>query len=154
MGVDLTTYRKKIGAFNTRLNSYREHKANGEKHHTYSRVIKGSDVHFRVFLMILLIGSQLITSETIMLCYRLFQQRLYEPEPLYSCSNIFQSGASNIISPMDYVNHGTVTFDQIIATQYSSLCQRLMLLSSDVELKPDPMTDEEEILYEIRNSKI
>ena len=155
MGVDLTTYRRQIGAFYTRLNSCRKHKAKREKHHTYSRVTKGSDVHFRVFLMILLIGSQLITSETIMLCYRLFQHKLYEPEPLYLCSNIFQSGASIIISPMDYINHGTVTssFDQIIATQYSSLCQRLLLLSSDVELNPGPMTDKEEILYEIRNSK-
>ena len=56
---------------------------------------------------------------------------------------------------MDYINHGTVTssFDQIIATQYSSLCQRLLLLSSDVELNQGPMTGKEEILYEIRNSK-
>lgn len=85
----------------------------------------------------------------------LFQHKLYEAQPLYVCSNIFQNDASNIISKMDYITHGTIilSFGQIIATQYSSLCQRLLLLSSDVELNPGPLTDTEEILHEIRNSK-
>ena len=47
----------------------------------------------------------------------------------------------------------TVPFNYTLTNQYNTYSQGLLILSSDVELNPGPLTDKDEILQAIKSSK-
>lgn len=147
MGIDISTYRQRIGAFQSQLRPSKYRKFGKLDKAKYSRFTSGSDLHFRVLLMLTLIGAQVIIAEGLVLCARKYNFVLFEVNCSYMCTNYI----SNISSGLHRTT--TIPFEHSNINQYSCFSQRLLILSSDIELNPGPLSDKDEILREIRASK-
>ena len=97
--------------------------------------------------MMLLIGMQLIVTESLMACARRLE---YESEGTeMPCCQVHPS----VNSFSDWHQTTTIPLNYECAYQYNSYYERLLLLASDVELNPGPLTDKDEILQAISASK-
>ena len=146
MGVDIVAYRCRIGLFNLCKRKGHEKSPKRKKFKQYSAETSGSDVQFRVFAMCIIIGTQLILADLLLLAIRGYSSRLYEESDDYYRGLAEAShGFESVTTPynMDSGCHYT----------YLGLSQRLLMLSADVETNPGPVTDTELLLQEIRSSK-
>ena len=148
MGVDIIVHRCRIGLFNL----CKRQKPRTNKHYKrykntrYTSHTSGSDVQFRVFIMCILLGTQIILAELLMLMIRNCPSTLYvENDDQYRGLADVSHGFGTVTTP--YTLSGDCQYT------YLGLSQRLLILSADVETNPDPVTDMETILEEIRSSK-
>ena len=146
MGVDIVAYRCRIGLFNLCKRKGHDKPPKRKKFKQYSAETSGSDVQFRVFAMCIIIGTQLILADLLLLAIRGYSSRLYEEsDDYYRGLSEASHGFKSVTTPynMDSGCHYT----------YLGLSQRLLMLSADVETNPGPVTDTELLLQEIRSSK-
>lgn len=113
MGIDISTYRQRIGAFQSQLRPNRHIKVCELNKARYSRFTSGSDLHFRVLLMLTLIGAQLIIAEGLVLYARKYNFDFFEASCSYMCTNY----VSNISSGLH--RSTTVPFEHSNINQYS-----------------------------------
>ena len=147
MGVDIVLYRKRIGVFNACCRPSRKNNQKRDKHDKYTRFNRDSDVHYRVFLMMILFGLQLIAIEGLALWIRNLECVSQGAESFCSSTTFGD------INPNTLYHTITIPLNYECPCQYSSYHQRLLLLSADVELNPGPLTDKEEILEAISASR-
>lgn len=149
MGVDITVYRHRIGLFHLSRN-HGLPVSKPKSKYAYTPYTKGPDVHFRVLLCMMVIGIELIASEGLILLCKNNQHILvtetynWEHEPTIDYYNIEHG--------MDH-RYTTSPFNYTLTNQYTAYYERLLILSSDVELNPGPLTDKDEILRAIQVSK-
>ena len=145
MGVDIAVYRSRIGLFYLSAISHgpksNKHKVKSSR---YSPYTGGSDIHFCVLLCMIVIGMELIACEVVMVSWNSYQNMAASH---IDCSG-YQYSTDNLVS-----NSVSVPFNYTVLNQYRSFFERQLLLSSDVELNPGPLTDKEEILGAIQSSK-
>ncbi|MEW8547341.1 MAG: hypothetical protein AB2693_27855 [Candidatus Thiodiazotropha sp.] len=91
-------------------------------------------------------GIELIAGEGLILLGRMNQ---------HSLSTETCDWEHNLIIDYPGIGHRQITtpFNYTLNNQYNAYSQRLLILSSDVELNPGPLTDKDEILQAIRASK-
>lgn len=149
MGVDINVYRYRIGLFHLSRKHDLSVKSMKSSKGTYSRYnpyTKGSDIHFRVLLCMMLFGIELIAGEGLILFVKMNQNLLFT-------ENCDWGYNLTIDYPGIEYRQMTVPFNYTLTNQYNTYSQRLLILSSDVELNPGPLTDKDEILQAIRASK-
>lgn len=150
MGVGIVAYRCRIGLFNLRRkqSQNKDKPSKKGKSKRYMPETTGTDIHFRVFVMCILIGIQLVLAELLLLAIRNYSSMLYEGTDgdYYSGLVRVGHGFETITTPYNIIDGGA-------QYTYKGLTQRLLMLSADIETNPGPETDMEIILREIRSSK-
>ena len=156
MGITTELYRVRIGSFKQK-HTYRTR----EKVSVYSPYVKSSDIHYRVFLCTVLIGTCMILSEL------LIKATDYDvPQELYVFIERFLSGVSVGEIHQDIHHHihhhgfscctafhTTQSWNDSVSILYLYFQERILLLSSDIEINPGPISDKNEILEAIASSK-
>ena len=148
MGITIELYRIRIGTF---IQPHSKH-SNKEKHSMYSPNVKGSDIQYRVLLCTILIGACLIAGELLV--------KVIESVSInYVYENYIYGFAINLCGIQNdvvyYTNfHISLPWCNSMNTLYPYFNQRILLLSSDVETNPGPISDcKDEILAAIASVK-
>lgn len=152
MGVDVEVYRCRIGMFNLCIKPKFPKSSRWVK---YAPQTKGNDIHFRVFWMCILFGTQLVLAESVMYMAKNYSWMLFEKhyDPYRGLVEV-NGMSGTITTPYS----GTITTPYFLSSDnnyhYIDLAQDLLILSADVETNPGPISDKEAILREIRSSKM
>lgn len=147
--MDITVYRYRIGLFHLsrKHESLVKNLSSSKcKYPPYTPYTKGSDIHFRVLICMMLFGIELIAGEGLILVGKMHQHLLFTETCDWGYN--FTIGYPDI-----ECRQMTVPFNYTLTNQYNTYSQRLLILSSDVELNPGPLTDKDEILQAIKSSK-
>ena len=145
MGIDITVYRYRIGLFHfSKSHAGSKSSKRKMKHTRYNPYTGGSDIHFCMLLCMMVIGLEFTACEMFMASWNSYQN--------IAASRFDSSGhqysTDNLIS-----NSVSVPFNYTVFNQYGAYFERQLVLSSDVELNPGPLTDKDEILGAIKSSK-
>lgn len=154
MGVEICTYRKRIGLFEAAM----KHKAKfKERHSNYTQYTKGDDIHWRtltccmillyivVLYRVLLEGHHVVVntfaSDVDTQCFDIHCH-------IFSSTGEFgningKSATTVTVKPMVFFYRST----------YVSYCSRLLILASDIESNPGPTEDTLLILNQINEMK-
>ena len=146
MGVDICTYRIRIGHFVANRKNRRKSKINTK----YNPYTNGSDIHYRSFacslmgLFFAIMFRVAVESHTYIVDN--YTSELSQ-QCVSSCYSSTLSGSINGITSMSPVYPGCV-----IGTTYASYSSRLLILSSDIELNQGPTEDTMLILKQMQKS--
>ncbi|KAL4234146.1 hypothetical protein ACF0H5_005799 [Mactra antiquata] len=129
MNIDIDSYRKRIGCFGPGRGF------NFKSNYTYNPYTYGSDIHFRAFLMSIIFVATFGGGTTLAKCVLQLANTDYHcPENFIANTFIWQEPSW---TPNTYIYN---------------YCQRIFVLSSDIETNPGPLTDKEEILSAIKEN--
>lgn len=124
-----------------------------EKASVYSPDVKSSNIHYRVFLCLILIGTNMILSECVIkgINYGV-------PQNIYNCVHLFLTGYStgelHQSCTLSYPDiHATQTWNESSHILFPHFHERILLLSSDIEMNPGPISDTNDILQAISSCK-
>lgn len=148
MGVDIDTYRAKIGTFTiwSKLRKLSTKSKPYKSHHS------GTDIHFRIFICCIFALFCFSTLYCVVRC-RAHITDTYAATFIDPC--IFQRSLS-LGYHHNALHTSSVTVDRICSNYgglYDSFSKRILMLSSDVEFNPGPESDTERILKAIMETK-
>ena len=140
MNIDISTYRRRIGSFGPGR-GFGGYKCNTDYQPNSNC---GSVIHYQAFLICLLLTSTLCTSE-ILVKYLLSTATVTEELCFVNQEHHLSIIGDCYINKCRYLCGETLWFQQ----SYSSYSSIKLLLSSDIEMNPGPISDKDEILNAI-----
>lgn len=155
MGIDIELYRCRIGVFcgGCIRNSHRRQYSKQYSKQKYNPYSNTSDIHYRVFASCLVIFMMLVGVLGVLTMVN-FLGSVVNEQALHSTISPCFNVRSDILWLEKYIGFVTITFDFCPQSEslYMVYMQRLLLLSSDVELNPGPSNDTQQILDAIKES--